>query len=518
MAYLDSAGVKYFWRKIRKAGLGAEIQGEHDDTKAFKVSLVGGGDPYGETDTEKQNKVLSSFTVPDATSSLNGFMSASDKSKLDGIEKGANNYTHPAGSAGSKSSGLYKIATDSTSHVSGLTAVTKSDITALGIPAADTHYTSKNVAGATSSATANAAASNGSVYLNSVENGAVTSANLIKGTGATTVTSAADGTITVNSTDTKYTLPTASASTLGGVKVGDNLSISSSGVLSAASGTDEKVKTTPTSASSKSTVYFAGSTANTETTGTLAVTPNVYAYTQCTNGVRHTRAIINGGEIEVSGDTTTGVDESAQYATLTHKSLIFNEGNAVKGSLTPTTYTGKAATAGTADNVAWSGVTDKPDWVNRDTMPTGQDIKVNPDAPDTIEDALVGINTNKAPLASPALTGIPTAPTAAAGTSSTQIATTAFVSNAIASEAVGHAKYQGGITPTTYAALKSYKQGWYWVVTTAGTIAGEACEIGDMVFCNTDSASGATAPTASHFDVVQNNITSIPTSEIDALS
>lgn len=37
----------------------------------------------------------------------------------------------------------------------------------------------------------------------------------------------------------------------------------------------------------------------------------------------------------------------------------------------------------------------------------------------------------KAPLASPALTGTPTAPTAVDGTSSTQIATTAFVSNAV---------------------------------------------------------------------------------------
>lgn len=37
----------------------------------------------------------------------------------------------------------------------------------------------------------------------------------------------------------------------------------------------------------------------------------------------------------------------------------------------------------------------------------------------------------KAPLASPALTGIPTAPTAAGGTSSTQIATTAFVAAAV---------------------------------------------------------------------------------------
>jgi len=39
----------------------------------------------------------------------------------------------------------------------------------------------------------------------------------------------------------------------------------------------------------------------------------------------------------------------------------------------------------------------------------------------------------KAPLASPALTGTPTAPTAAAGTNTTQLATTAFVAGAIAS-------------------------------------------------------------------------------------
>lgn len=42
----------------------------------------------------------------------------------------------------------------------------------------------------------------------------------------------------------------------------------------------------------------------------------------------------------------------------------------------------------------------------------------------------------KANLASPALTGTPTAPTAAAGTSTTQIATTAFVNAEISNDAV----------------------------------------------------------------------------------
>lgn len=59
------------------------------------------------------------------------------------LTKGAtyNNYVHPAGSAPSKASGLYKFSTDSTSHVASVTAVTKSDITALGVPAQDTNTT-----------------------------------------------------------------------------------------------------------------------------------------------------------------------------------------------------------------------------------------------------------------------------------------------------------------------------------------------------------------------------------------
>lgn len=59
------------------------------------------------------------------------------------LTKGAtyNNYVHPAGSAPSKASGFYKFSTDSTSHVASITAVTKADITALGIPAQNTNTT-----------------------------------------------------------------------------------------------------------------------------------------------------------------------------------------------------------------------------------------------------------------------------------------------------------------------------------------------------------------------------------------
>lgn len=80
-------------------------------------------------------------TYNNATQSTSGLMSAADKTKLDGISTGANKYIHPTGEAANKTLGLYKVATDATSHVKQVAAVTKADITALGIPAQNTNTT-----------------------------------------------------------------------------------------------------------------------------------------------------------------------------------------------------------------------------------------------------------------------------------------------------------------------------------------------------------------------------------------
>ncbi len=55
----------------------------------------------------------------------------------------------------------------------------------------------------------------------------------------------------------------------------------------------------------------------------------------------------------------------------------------------------------------------------------------------------------KAPLASPSLTGTPKAPTAAAGTNTTQIATTAFVQNAIAAYSITLTATNPALTPSS---------------------------------------------------------------------
>ena len=121
-------------------------------------------------------------------------------------------YTHP--SYTSRSSGLYKITVDSTGHVSAATAVSKSDITALGIPGSDTNTTY-------SIATASTA-------------GLVKPVSVITKPTLQSVTTTAgryyqvqmssDGNMFVNvpwtDTNTTYSLPLADSYTRGGIKIG----------------------------------------------------------------------------------------------------------------------------------------------------------------------------------------------------------------------------------------------------------------------------------------------------------
>lgn len=117
-----------------------------------------------------------------------------------------------------------------------------------------------------------------------------------------------------------------------------------------------------------------------------------------------------------------------------------------------------------------------------------------------------GYTTTLAKLASPTFTGTPKAPTAAAGTNTTQIATTAFVQAAVQAAAGGAVAFQGVINSNTaISGLSSYTAGWYWVVGTAGTYVGQTCEVGDMIFCKTSN----TTYSVSDFNVVQVNVTGL---------
>lgn len=87
-----------------------------------------------------------------------------------------------------------------------------------------------------------------------------------------------------------------------------------------------------------------------------------------------------------------------------------------------------------------------------------------------------------APKASPAFTGTPTAPTAAAGTNTTQIATTAFVQsaiNALPEPMIFKGSLGTGGTITTLPAASSDNEGFTYKVITAGTYASQSAKVGD---------------------------------------
>lgn len=414
MAYLDEPGLKAFWKKIKdwtRVHHGQSLKKGTATEAGIPLDLMNGADSAGalgdtviitKSDITALGIPGSDTKYPDATQTAHGLMSAADKKKLDGVEANANKYVHPTSAAGAKASGLYKVATDAQGHVTGATAVTKSDITALGIPGSQ---------------------------------------------------------------------PTA---------------------------TDEKVKTVPALDGTK--FYLAGTENANGETGTLDISSQIYAKSVGAN----TNFLISEAGIQIGvGDDEVLVLDSNGVITFPNGTLL----NAAD-------YEGNAATATVADNaesVPWSGVKNVP----LASTTTAGIVKLGTTAGKAAE----GNHTHatKADLASPNFTGTPTAPTATVGTNSAQVATCAFVNTSLANALTGAAKYQGGMTAAAYGKLTTYKAGWYWVVTEAGTIAGEACEIGDMVFCNTDNAAAGTKKD-SHFDIVQNNIEAIPLSVINALS
>lgn len=88
----------------------------------------------------EQGKILNETKVDKLVGkglSTNDYTTA-EKNKLATIAEGANKYVHPV--YNKQPSGLYKIAVESTGHVSGVWPVSKDDIVALGIPAQDTVY------------------------------------------------------------------------------------------------------------------------------------------------------------------------------------------------------------------------------------------------------------------------------------------------------------------------------------------------------------------------------------------
>lgn len=124
--WLDRVGVIHLWNTI-KAAL---------DDKVDKIEGMGLSSNDFTTEEKQKLETLSDPAV--ASAENDGLMSASDKIKLDGIEKNATHYIHPTYEE--KQAGVYRISVDKTGHVATADKMTADELKAEGIsPAEHTH-------------------------------------------------------------------------------------------------------------------------------------------------------------------------------------------------------------------------------------------------------------------------------------------------------------------------------------------------------------------------------------------
>ena len=121
-----------------------------------------------------------------------GLMTAADKQKLDGIAENANNYILPI--AGSNLGGVKSAATGTTANRDYNVQINSNGTMKVNVPWTDTntHDTAYLMAG-TKDTNANNSAGDGATYLKIVDNGAISSQVLIKGSNGAKVTSDTNG-------------------------------------------------------------------------------------------------------------------------------------------------------------------------------------------------------------------------------------------------------------------------------------------------------------------------------------
>lgn len=135
--YLDNDGVLYLWNKVKalfnKGITGLKVSGR-------TITYTKGDGSTGTITTQDTTYGVVSKTANGLAPMLPNESTTTKYLRQDGswVVPPDTKYTHPSYTA--KSNGLYKVTVDGTGHVSAVVAISKEDITDLGIPSKDTTY------------------------------------------------------------------------------------------------------------------------------------------------------------------------------------------------------------------------------------------------------------------------------------------------------------------------------------------------------------------------------------------
>lgn len=412
MSYLNNTGVSHLWEKIgEKHGQGLNLNTSNDN---WIITLL----------NKNGSAIGGTIALSPATTGKGGYMSATDKSKLDGVAAGAN-----------------KTVVDNTLS---------------------------------------------STSANPVENKAINAALAGKVNSSSLAAVATSGSYNdLTNKPSAYTLPTASSSTLGGIKVGTNLSIDSSGNLSA-----------------KDTTYSA---ATTSAAGLMSTTDKAKL-----NSLGKTLTIIDAG-----GNTIASYDGTGNVTGTITSTIYESTSNITYAEITDALSAGKTVV------LECTYQHPNEDYVylhlHLVTETPSDSYYIFACIDDhyymhtwTIDSSNNYVETHQSLFQSPTFTGTVTLP-AISGTTlnDNTAATTAFVQAVVNASGAGVVHYKGAATSTDN--LVNYTTGDYWVASATFTLGTETIESGDMIFANKT----ATAYTAANFDVVQANITAMTDTEID---
>lgn len=269
-----------------------------------------------------------------------------------------------------------------------------------------------------------------------------------------------------------------------------------------------------------------GATANTGTVTSVGLSlPNIFSVTgspvTSTGTLTATLTTQTTNKVFAAPDGSTGVP--------TFRALTVNDLPTVtvpKGGTGATTLTGYVKGNGTAAmtasaSIPWADLSGVPGSFTpaAHTLDSHSNVTITSKATNDLLQWNGTAWVNKtlsgagiAALASPAFTGTPTAPTAAANTNTTQLATTAYVMTQITTQlaSIDAMVYKGAIDASTNPNYPAANAGDTYRISNAGKIGGASgpnVEVGDMLICHLDgSTAGTHASVGANWDIVQTNI------------